>query len=96
MLARLATALDEFRGASRILQEKIVAGIYKVKTVEVDGKIHVKWASSEGAARKAKKELAEEHGLRPLKDVSYDQVDVPTSKAGIIEWLNEHHAVEPV
>ena len=73
-----------------------MAGVYKVTTAPVDGKVHVKWASSEGAARKAKKELADEHGLRPLKDVSYDNVDVPTSKGGIIDWLNENHAVEPV
>lgn len=71
-----------------------MATVYKVKTIAVDGKVHVKWASAEGAARKAKKELAEEHGLRPLKDVSYDQVDVPTSKGGIIDWLNENHVVE--
>lgn len=71
-----------------------MAGVYKVTTVPVEGKVHVKWASSEGAARKAKKELADEHGLRPLKDVSYENVDVPTSKGGIIDWLNEHHTVE--
>lgn len=72
-----------------------MAGVYKVKTVAVDSKVHVKWASSEGAARKAKKELADEHGLRPLKDVSYEQVDVPTSKGGIIDWLNENYTSEP-
>lgn len=71
-----------------------MAGVYKVTTVPVEGKVHVKWASSEGAARKAKKELAEEYGLRPLKDVSYENVDVPTSKSGIIDWLNSNHNVE--
>jgi len=72
-----------------------MATVYKVKTIEVEDQVHVACASSEGAARKAKKELAEKHGLRPLKDVSYDTVDVPTSKAGIIKWLNENHIVEP-
>lgn len=70
-----------------------MATLYKVKTnrpVDVDGKAKtpVVWAASEGAARKARKELAEKHGLKPLKDVDYEQVEVPTSKAGILEWLN--------
>jgi len=56
----------------------------------------VAWASSEGAARKAKKELAEKYGLKPLKDVEYETVDVPTSKAGIIDWLNENFNREVV
>lgn len=75
-------------------QEKSMATIYKSKTIAVDGKVHVRWSSAEGAAKKAKRELAEEHGLKPLKDVSHEAVDIPTSKAGIIEWLNDNHAVE--
>jgi len=71
-----------------------MATVYKVTTIAVDGKVAVGWASSEGAARKMKKELTEKHGLRPLKDVDYEQVDVPTSKGGIIDWLNENHTVE--
>jgi hypothetical protein len=79
-----------------------MATIYKVKTVPRvkfgetadETRVAVRWAGSEGAARKAKKALAEEHGLRPLKDVTYEAVDVPTSKAGLIEWLNENFAAE--
>lgn len=74
--------------------------IYKVKTDPVANdagieEVHVAWASSEGGAKKARRELAEQHGLKPLKEVDYEAVDIPTSKAGIIEWLNENHAIEP-
>ena len=76
-----------------------MAGIYKVKTWPVANKagieeVHVAWASSEGAAKKARRELAEKHGLKPLKEVDYASVDIPTSKAGIIQWLNENHTIE--
>ena len=71
-----------------------MATIYKAKTIPVDGVVHVKWASAEGAAKKAKRELAEEHKLRPLKDVSHEAMDIPTSKGGLIDWLNEHHVKE--
>lgn len=74
-----------------------MATVYKVSTdVQVaEGNVFgVAWASSEGAARKARRELAEKHGLKPLKEVEYEAVDVPTSKAGIIDWLNENFALE--
>ncbi len=76
-----------------------MASVYKASTKnrvgsdEGGGFIAVKWASSEGAARKAKKELCEEHGLKAT-GADYEQVDVPTSKAGIIDWLNENHKQE--
>ena len=71
-----------------------MATIYKVKTIEVDGRVHVGWASSDGGARKVRRALAEQHGLRPLADVDYAPVEVPTSKGGLIDWLNDHHVVE--
>lgn len=71
-----------------------MATIYKVKTDPVENVVHVCWESSEGAAKKARRELAEAHGLKPLKEVDYELVDFPTSKAGLIEWLNENHVVE--
>lgn len=70
-----------------------MATVYKIQTKEncppgSDTK-PTKWASSEGAARKAKKELCEEHGLK-ANGADYEAIDVPTSKAGIIDWLNEN------
>jgi hypothetical protein len=71
-----------------------MATVYKVTTIEIEGEKKVAWASSEGAAKKMRRELAEEYDLKPLKDVSYEAVEVPTSKAGIIEWLNENYTSE--
>lgn len=73
--------------------------VYKVKTDPVENddgvsEVHVAWASSDGAAKKARRDLAEKHNLKPLKEVDYEAVDIPTSKAGIIEWLNENHVTE--
>lgn len=71
-----------------------MATIYKIKANRVVSEeggyvfIPVAWASSEGAARKAKKEMAERYGLQHLKDIEYGAVEVPTSKAGLIDWLN--------
>ncbi len=78
-----------------------MATVYKVKTKEQviahdDGdptQYAVAWASSEGAARKAKKALCEEHGLK-ANGADYEAVEVPTSKAGIIDWLNENVKTE--
>ena len=77
-----------------------MATIYKVKTVPCDSEdgqnvVHVVWAPSEGAAKKARRELAEKYGLKPLKDVNYEVVSMPTSKVGAIEWLNENCKTEP-
>ena len=73
-----------------------MASAYKVSTIAVDGVIYTQYASSEGAAKKLRRELAEAYNLRPLKDVEYEQVDLPTSKAGIIDYLNENHSSAPV
>lgn len=76
-----------------------MAAVYKVVTVPVakgEGFLkqrHIAWASSDAAAKKARRELADKHGLGPLKDVAIETIDVPTSKAGIIEWLNKNFNV---
>jgi hypothetical protein len=71
-----------------------MATIYKATTVAINGTTHVAWASSEGAAKKAKRELAAKHNLKPLKEVFHEPVEIPTSKAGLIEWLNENYFTE--
>lgn len=54
----------------------------------------VRWFSSEVQAKAGRKSLAEELNLRSYKEVEVEQVDIPTSKAGIIEWLNANHTTE--
>lgn len=72
-----------------------MATVYKVKTVAVDGTVHVRWTTSESAARKTKRALAEAYGLKPIKEVSYETVVLPSGKIALVDWLNEHHRVEP-
>lgn len=64
----------------------------KAATPQLDGKI-VRWASAEGAAKQERRAMMEAHGLK-MADVEITKVDVPTSKAGIIEWLNQNLVVQ--
>lgn len=69
-----------------------MATVYRARTKEPvgqDGLRATKWAGSEAGARAAKKELTAKHGLKQT-GADYDALEVPTSKAGIIEWLNEN------
>ena len=70
-----------------------MATLYKIQVKQpiahLEGARPIKWAGAEAAARKAKKELCEEHDLKAT-GADYEQVEVPTSKAGILEWLNEN------
>lgn len=64
--------------------------IYKVVTIALPtGSPATAWAGAEGKAKKLRRELAEVHDLRPLKDVEITTVDVPSGKAGLLQWLNE-------
>lgn len=70
-----------------------MATVYRIRTKEnlPQGSDHrpTRWAASEGAARKEKKALCEKHELKQT-GADYEALDVPTSKAGIIEWLNDN------
>jgi hypothetical protein len=77
--------------------------IYRVATPEVStsngapdvpGIVHVRFAPSEGAAKKFRRELAEEHGFK-LDEVKYAPVDAKGGKAGTIAYLNAFHAQAP-
>lgn len=72
---------------------EVVTGTGKNKMRETVETRVVRWASAEGAAKKARRELMETYGVK-MADVSIEQVDVPTSKAGIIEWLSVNHSRE--
>ena len=54
----------------------------------------IKWFSSEAQAKASRKETAAELNLRSYKDVEVEQLDMPTSKAGILGWLNANHIEE--
>jgi len=75
-------------------------GIYRIvtpatlKTEENPSKIHVAWASSEGAAKKERRRLSEAHAF-PLQEVKYAEVDTGKGKAGLLDYLNKHHIVLP-
>lgn len=67
--------------------------LYKVQVKEPlahkNGERPIVWAGAEAAARKAKKALCEEHGLK-ANGADYNEEEVPTSKAGLLVWLNEN------
>lgn len=68
-----------------------MATLYRIQVKEplahLGGAKPIMWAGAEAAARKAKKELCEKHSLKS-NGADYESVDVPTSKAGLLEWLN--------
>jgi hypothetical protein len=72
-----------------------MAVVYKV-TAGPTGEsptIHVRWGSSDAAAKKFRRELMEELDIK-LNEVTMETVDIPTSKGGIIDWLNANYRTE--
>jgi hypothetical protein len=65
-----------------------------IKTENADRKIHVAWASSEGAAKKERRRLSEAYAFK-LNDVTYKEVDTGKGKAGLIVYLNTFHTQLP-
>lgn len=72
--------------------------IYQVATPAVGDAgsqvVHLRYSPSETQARKARRELAEAHGLK-LDEVMYKAIDVKPGKAGLIAYLNSFHAQVP-
>lgn len=68
--------------------------LYKVeveKDAASEDQPRVAWAGTQADAKAAKRELAEAHGMGPLsKSVSYAEVDVPTDKAGLLQFLRDN------
>jgi hypothetical protein len=55
--------------------------------------VHVRWGSSDAAAKKFRRELMEELDIK-LNEVTIETVDIPTSKGGILDWLNKNYVTE--
>lgn len=49
--------------------------------------VSVIYSGSQGDAAKARRQLMETHGVK-MKDVEIEELDVPTDKRGLIDWLN--------
>lgn len=60
----------------------------------VSSAVHVRFAPSEGAAKKFRRELAEAHGFK-LNEVRYAGIDLKTGKAGFVAYMNAFHAQAP-
>lgn len=60
----------------------------KLHQVRAAGAI-LRWAGSADACRKAKKEIVAGSGVEPSA-ISYEEAEVPTSKAGLLEFLNKN------
>ena len=62
--------------------------LYRVSFNDGDNKEVAKWAGSQDEATKQRMTFMSEHGIK-RKDIHIEPVDVPTTKAELIEWLNE-------
>lgn len=67
---------------------------YKIKVDSDAGEEdvpRVAWAGTQADSKKAKREMAEAHGLGPLsKFVTIEDVEVPTDKQGLLSFLNDN------
>lgn len=62
--------------------------LYRVSfTTEAGGVETAKWVGSQDEAVKQRMAFMDVHGVK-RKSISIEQVDVPTTKAELIEWLN--------
>jgi|CXWK01.1.fsa_nt_gi ribosomal protein L20A (L18A) len=61
--------------------------LYRVSFNDGDNKEVAKWVGSQDEATKQRMAFTSEHGVK-RKDISVENIDVPTSKAELIEWLN--------
>jgi len=60
-----------------------------VKSANPDGTIKPQYAGSQSEASQVKKAIQEANGLKRT-EVGVEEVDVPTSKAELIAWLNKN------
>ena len=67
--------------------------LYKVQVTAGDenNPARAKWAGTQGDASSARRTLCAAHGLGPRSaEVTVEQVEVPTDKAGLLSFLNEN------
>ena len=61
--------------------------LYRVSFTDGDNNDVAKWVGSQDEATKQRMAFMSEHGVK-RKDVSIENIEVPTTKAELIEWLN--------
>ena len=61
--------------------------LYRV-TANRSGHAATKFVGTRADVAKAKDEFAEKYGVRRNADTSFEEVDVPTDKAGLLAFLN--------
>ncbi len=61
--------------------------LYLITATTEDSKTHVIWGGSQSAAASARKEMLARGATR--KDIKTYEVDVPTGKEGLMQFLND-------
>ena len=67
-------------------------GVFEHKDITVEGDGHVVWRGTQSDAGKARREFEAQYKELPAPKrpkITVEEVDVPTSKADLLEWLNE-------
>lgn len=60
--------------------------LYRTKGTDDEGQVKYRWDGTQADAGKQRKDMKQEG----FTDVETDDVDVPTSKAELLAWLNEN------
>lgn len=63
-----------------------VKAVASVQDVTPDSETH--WVGTQADAAKARKKLADDGFKRA--EITTDEVDVPTDKTGLLDWLNKN------
>lgn len=70
-----------------------MSGIYRVTAPNPKtGRTDVRWGGSMAQVREHKAALVEANGIKP-KDAKHEELEIAYSKAGVIEFLNQHATV---
>lgn len=61
--------------------------VYEVSVIEDDEVLGTRYAGTQADARATRDELMSKFGVKK-KDVSIKEIEVPTDKAGLLEFIN--------
>lgn len=76
----------------KLYQIKNAEGVYEHKDISIEGDGHVVWAGTQADAGRARREFEAQYKELPSAKrprITVEEVDVPTSKAELLAWLNE-------
>lgn len=60
--------------------------LWRASTIHAHDGTLLRWGASERAVRQLARNDFDAHCSKPV----FEQIDIPTTKAGLVDWLNDH------